>query len=72
MRKLSMAAVLPLVHFVVSIGMVGWPLLTLAEPSRKIMLWFALNGPVLLLIDLAKRIFCDALGITLHTTHHGR
>jgi hypothetical protein len=57
MRKLRMAAVLPLVHFVVSIGVVGWPLLPLTEPSRKITLWFALNGPVLLLIDLAKRIF---------------
>ena len=57
MRKLSMAAVLPLVHFVLSIGIVGWPLLPLAEPSRKITLWFALNGPVLLLIDLAKWIF---------------
>jgi hypothetical protein len=56
MRKLGMATLLPLVHFVVSIGVFGWKLFPFQEPTSGIRLWFALNGPILLLVDLSKRI----------------
>jgi len=57
MRKLSLAAVLPALHLLTSAVVVGWRFLPLADPSRSVTLWFALNGPVLVLIDLAKLIF---------------
>jgi hypothetical protein len=44
-------------HFAVSMTLLGPAFLPTAEPSRMIMLWIALNSPVLVLIDLIKRIF---------------
>ena len=55
MRKLKMAAVLPVVHLV-GYFVVFRSLFPYQEPTRPIRLWFAVNGPVLVLIDLAKSI----------------
>ena len=54
MRKLSMATILPLVHFVVYMVIFKGHLFPYQEPTTGIRLWLALNGPVLVILDLAK------------------
>jgi hypothetical protein len=54
MRKLKMGVLMPLVYFLSSILLFGRALLNSQEPSTSARLWFAVSGPVLLLLDAAK------------------
>jgi hypothetical protein len=56
MRKLRMAVVLPLVYFVISITIFGWRLAPTGGFSGRVRWWLAMNAPVLLFIDIVKRL----------------
>jgi hypothetical protein len=55
MRKLRMAAVLPLLYLIVSIAIFGWRLDPSGGFSGRVRWWLAMNAPVLLFIDIVKR-----------------
>jgi hypothetical protein len=54
MRQLKLALALPLIHFIGFLAIFGWTLFPYREPNGVIRLWFALNGPVLVLLDACK------------------
>src|SRR5258708_37941665 len=60
MRKLRMAVALPLVFIAISIAIFGWHLAPPGGFDGNVRWWFALNAPVLLVIDLTKRIVAMA------------
>ncbi len=61
MWKLRMAIVLPLVHVAASIAIFGFELAPSGGFNGTVRWWFAMNAPVLLLIDLAKRLATTGL-----------
>jgi len=56
MRKLRMAIVLPLVHIAASMAIFGFELAPSGGFNGTVRCWVAMNAPVLVFIDIVKRI----------------
>ncbi len=56
MRKLRMAVVLPLLHIFASIAIFGWYFAPVGGFNGTVRWWLAMNAPVLLFIDIVKRV----------------